>query len=175
MRFSDLRNELDWWLQGVVRWSPPVIKPPVGNREKVSAGFSVEQLKRFSELNSNYKLSGWEKVCNHREYLTNLYFLDILDKYVLEKPLGKSLDIGSSSWGYLPSLVTWSGQAWDGVELDAYRRYWTLATRQAYASFMVKHYPGCEYYPCSLSAIKEKFSFITWFLPFVLPGSHILG
>ncbi len=83
----------------------------------------------------------------------------------------RGLDIGAAAWSTLPALRAWSNTPWDGVELDAHRRYWTLATRRAHAEYMVRRSdPRCRYYSGSLLERRECYTHMTWWLPFVTPA-----
>jgi hypothetical protein len=107
-------------------------------------------------------------VCSPLEFQENLYVLDVLDRYLGTRPNpGRGLDIGCKNWSYVPALYAWSGSAWDGVELDAHRRYATLVTRRAYGEYMAAPFPGCRYIPGSLLDVEQRYSVVTWFLPFV--------
>lgn len=56
---------------------------------------------------------------------------------------------------------------WDGVELDAHRRYWTLTTRRAHGEWVAHALPECRYLAGNLLDLHGGYSFITWFLPFL--------
>jgi hypothetical protein len=172
MSLAELRREIDWRLQNLVPWSVPVVKRTLGNPARCLAHMTAEQQRRYLELSQRYRLAGWTAVCTEGEYRLALYVLDLLDRYV-PRPAGagRGLDIGAAAWSYLPALVAWSGGPWDGVELDAHRRYWTLATRRAHAEYMCRLCPACRYRPGSLLDVHGRYRCITWFLPFVRPAA----
>ncbi|TAK09873.1 MAG: hypothetical protein EPO39_01445 [Candidatus Manganitrophaceae bacterium] len=167
----DWRREFDWRLQKLLTYSAPVIKRPVGNFDAVEKQFSPVQSARYRELAERYSLSAWGRVCADEEVFLNVYFLDLFDRLVPRPPLsGRGLDIGAGGWSYLPALCAWSGIPWDGVELDAHRRYWTLATRRGHAEYMLRISAGSRYLPGSLLDLAGAYVCMTWFLPFVTPG-----
>lgn len=171
MSLAELRREIDWRLQNLLPWSAPVIKRTLGDPAPLLARMTAEQVRRYDELSRRYPLAAWPVVCTAREYRLSLYVLDLLDRYLAQKPgPGRALDIGAAAWGYLPALVAWSGGAWDGVELDAHRRYWTLTTRAGRARYMCRRHPGCRYLPGSLLDLSGSYAALTWFLPFVRPA-----
>lgn len=176
MTLFDWRREFDWRLQNILTFSAPVIKRPVGDLRIVERKFSAAQAARCREFFARYSLSSWARVCDEEESLLNFYFLDICDR-AIPRPLrsGRGLDIGAGSWRYLPALTSWSGIPWDGVELDAHRRYWTLATRRAHAEYMLRISDGSRYLPGSLLDLTGAYVCITWFLPFVTPGALRAG
>lgn len=167
----DWRRELDWRLQNLLTFSAPVIKRTVGDLRAAERTFSPVQSIRYRDLAEKYPLSAWGGVCADEELFLNLYFLDLFDRHLPKPPLsGRGLDIGAGGWSYLPALSAWSRIPWDGVELDAHRRYWTLATRRGHAEYMLRISEGSRYLPGSLFDLSGSYSGITWFLPFVTPG-----
>lgn len=119
-------------------------------------------------LASRYHLDNCEKTCDAQGFQESLYILDVLDRYV-GAPVSPwpSLDIGCKNGCYLPGLQAWSGGAWDGVELDAHRRYWNLTTRRAHGQAIAHLLPGCRYIAGDLMDISGIYGFISWFLPFL--------
>ena len=88
--------------------------------------------------------------------------LDVLDRYVDSPDSARpGLDIGCKNGCYLPGLQAWSGGRWDGVELDAHRRYWTLTTRRAHGEFVARSLPGCRYLAGNLLEVRGRYGFIT--------------
>ena len=169
MNWRNLQLEIDWCLQNLLTLSAPVVKRRLHDPRHLQAGLTPEQLKRYQTLGADYPLDTWSTVCSRQEYLINLHILDLLDRYAIPAT-GRGLDIGAGNWAYLPALLSWSGQAWDGVELDAHRRDWTLVTRRAYAKDMQRLCDDCRYHSGSLRHHTGHYACITWFLPYVLPA-----
>jgi len=168
MDSADLRRELIWRAKNALTLSPRVRKRGVRSVARVVGRLSGEAQARHRELQSRHDLGQWARMCNPSEYIENLYILDICARYLRKvKKSGPCLDIGCKNWSYLPALVSFTGTPWDGVELDAHRRYWTMATRRAYAEAMAGPFPGCRYRPGSLLEQTGSYRLITWFLPFV--------
>jgi hypothetical protein len=82
-------------------------------------------------------------------------------------PDGRALDVGSKNGGTLPALHAALPRRWDLVELDAHRRYLTLATRRAFGESMVRGFPGCRFVAGSVTTLPGPYAVVTWFLPFV--------
>ena len=169
MNWRTLPLEFDWFFQGRLTLSAPVIKRRLHDAQRLLVGLTPAQRQRHHTLAAHYPLDAWPRVCTSREYLINLHTLDMLDRYAGAVP-GRGLDIGAGNWVYLPALLSWSGQPWDAVELDAHRRDWTLATRHAYARVMQQLCDDCRYHTGSLLAQGGRYGCITWFLPYVLPA-----
>ena len=169
MKPNQWHTEIDWRLQNALTLSAPVIKWRLKNRLALEQSLTSAQTARLRALAKNYNLAGWEDVCTHREYMLNLHVLDVCDRYGPPgAESGRALDIGAADWSYLPALRSWGGTAWDGIELNAHRRDWTLATRRAYAQYMCRICEGCHYLCGSLLGLDRRYACITWFLPYVL-------
>ncbi len=171
MGYATWRRELDWRLQNLLTVSAPVINRTLADPNKLLRSFTPPQRARYDLLNTRYALQAWPYACTRQEYWQNLYTLDICDHYFPRpRAMTRGLDIGAAAWSYLPALCAWSNTPWDGVELDAHRRYWTLATRRTHAEYMVRRSdPRCRYYSGSLLEMRECYSHMTWLLPFVTP------
>ena len=170
MDLAELRRELDWRLQNAFTLSAPVIKRRLKNTHVVVRDFTPVQTARYTTLAQDYDLAHWPAVCNAHEYRLNLYILDLLDQHLPRATRGgRGLDIGASAWPYLPALLSFTGTPWDGVELDAHRRYWSLSTRRAHADFMRRLCADCRYVSGSLLDVRGRYNRITWFLPFISP------
>jgi hypothetical protein len=171
MTLDALRREIDWRLQNGLPWSAPVLKRPLRDARASVAGWSETARRRHAELARRYRMVDWAAVCTPREYQICCYVLDLLDRFVAPGPLagrGFGLDVGAAAWSYLPALVSWSEFTWDGVEIDAHRRYWTLTTRRAHARYMMRRIcPSCRYVVGSVLDMQDRYDCITWFLPFV--------
>lgn len=163
---ADFLQDWDWQLRNHIKVRFPVFKsrlkqPPVFTNQS--------QAIRLEELKDKYDLSKWPKVCNSDEWQQNLYLLDLLDQLLgQQKQPGPSLDIGCKNGVYFPAQASFIGNGWDGIELDAYRRYWSLASRRDHGEYMAKHF-NCHYITGSLLDLQPeaKYQLITWILPFV--------
>jgi hypothetical protein len=168
----DLPRELAWRLRNAITLSPPAAKlSPLLNRVS-SPRVPSDGAGRGAELAARYDVRPWPRICSPLDLRENLYLLDVLDRYA-GGPARPCLDIGSKNWSYLPALSAWSGSSWDGVELDAHRRYLNLSTRRAHAERMAAFFPGCRYRAGSLLDMAGRYGFITWLLPFVTEGPHL--
>lgn len=169
MNLPALRRALDWRIRNVLTLSAPVIKRRLRDLPQLGRELNAAQRTRYHRLSADYPLDAWPQVCTRWEFLLNLYVLDICDRYIGTPAVGtRGLDIGAGGWAYLPALLSWSGRPWDGVEIDAHRRYWNLATRRGHADYMCRICPDCRYRPESMLSLHAPYAPITWFLPYVL-------
>jgi len=139
----------------------------MGDPGRVLRGMTSPQRARFDQLCTRYDLRRWPTLCGRDEYIENLYVLDVLDRCLRVPHGSRGIEIGCRNFSYLPALHSFAPLAWDGVELDAYARYWNGRTRQAYGDYMAAQFPGCRYLPASLLDITGCYDLIVWFLPFV--------
>ncbi len=171
MDLAELRREIDWYIQNSFTLSAPVIKRALKDPRACVDALTPAQAARYATLVQGYDLARWPSVCNADDYHLSLYTLDLLDQYLPHETRDShGLDIGASAWAYLPALLSFTGTPWDGVELDAHRRYWSLSTRRAHADFMRRLCADCRYVSGSLLDVRGTYARITWFLPFVTPA-----
>lgn len=167
MNKSDLHTRWAWSLRQTFPGSLPVWR----RRRTLAALWSTlspTQQPAAEKLAARYDLSNWGNCCDIQGFRESLYVLDVLDHYFgpARSPT-PALDIGCKDGGYLPGLRAWSSGPWDGVELDAHRRYWTLTTRRAKGEAIARSLPDCRYIAGNLLDIHRQYGFITWFLPFL--------
>lgn len=133
---------------------------------KNSIDYYIRSITKFSRKNFSEDLELTKDI--------NDYMFDVLSK-TFEIPFNenlKVLDIGSKNWEYVRGQHSFFKQhcnslKLDGVEIDAYRLYSNFYSRYETAKFYIKNLDGANYYPCDVLDIKEKYDYITWFLPFV--------
>lgn len=168
---ANFRLEIDWWIQNHLTASPAAPGPARFDLVDFDARLDHAARQRLIQLSARYSPRAWTALCDADTYHINLYTLDICDRYLGSAPAaGRGLDIGCKDWDYLPALASWSGLAWDGVEIDAHRRHINLVTRRACGERMAAAFPGSRYLAGSVTGLDERYSLITWFLPFVLPA-----
>lgn len=109
-----------------------------------------------------------------RNYLENLYTLDILEQcFTAEhKTQLKALDIGSKNWFYVRGEHAYfksisDDLSLDGVEVDAYRLYSNFYSRYETAKFYQRGLKNTNYIVGNLLDISQKYDYIVWLLPFV--------
>ncbi|NJM12799.1 MAG: hypothetical protein HC889_13855 [Synechococcaceae cyanobacterium SM1_2_3] len=157
-------------MRNAVTFSPSVSQQPPLSLPTLLEQLSSDQKPLAEVLASRYNLSDWGRACDAQGFRESLYVLDVLDRY-LGPPTSAApgLDIGCKNGCYLPGLHAWTHGPWDGVELDAHRRYWSLTTRRAHGERIARLLPGCRYIAGNVLDLHHSYGFITWFLPFLEP------
>ena len=147
-----------------------------GNIENVF--INDEQKDLYFSLKEKYDLTPLYKY-NDINFLTNLYYLDIFDKYILpdKKPISV-LDIGSKNWNYAGSEHVFFKKfsddlLLDGIELDAYRLCTNLYTRYEISKFYTKELENANYHAGDFMEHNRKYDYIIWILPFITEYPHL--
>jgi hypothetical protein len=178
---------MSFWLRELLWWSWPVAPPRGGRlRREGAAG------QRLAELAEKYRVQDLPPCCGEIELAESLYTLDILDRYmpplhIAEQNINPArdflrtssiqdisvrnkigLDVGCKSGATLPGLHVWA-PGWDGIELDAHRRYWMGHTRRAVGEAVAARLPGSRYLAGDVRSLRGRYQRITWFLPFLFP------
>lgn len=137
--------------------------------------FFLRSKTRFSRKNFVEKS---EEVL-YRNYLENLYTLDILEKYFEKNATGfiRILDAGSKNWFYAKGEYAFFKSfadkfSLDGIELDAFRLYSNFYSRYEAAKFYTKGLNNTRYLAGNLLKLNTKYDYIIWFLPFVVEEPH---
>ena len=170
--FDNLRNCFDFFLRNKITLSRKNYceKP----QDLSGLVFDDEQKSLYERLENKYG-SGLKENTVKRNFLNNIYFLNIFDKYLSRKD-GKeisALDIGSKNWAYVKSeYLFFKSFAKDfmlkGIELDAYRMYSNFYTRYEAAKFYTKDMPETEYIAGDFLEHNQKYDYIIWSLPFII-------
>jgi len=167
---ENLMREAAFRWHSLLTWTPPSWKTRVSDVDAMIAKVGVAAPERHRELAVKYDLARWPGVCSAGAYRESRWALDLLARRVVGRvPPGSCLDVGSTNGSYLPGCCAALPGPWTGVELDAHRRYWNLATRRGHALGLLAAYPDANYVAGSVEEVGGQFSAITWFLPFIIP------
>lgn len=168
--YADFKNNIDFFIRCHLTFSRKNYTETPVNLEKVFV--NNEQKNLYDSLKEKYDLSPLYKY-NDINFLTNLYYLDIFDKYILPdiKPLS-ILDIGSKNWNYAGSEYVFFKKFSEkfslyGIELDAYRLCTNLYTRYEISKFYTKELACTTYYAGNFMEHNNKYYYIIWILPFI--------
>lgn len=147
---------------------------------------------RGQELHSKYALSRLEGAISSDTYGEILGTLDLLDRVGAHlnevdalsssSPL-RVLDVGAKNWRYLGAIASWleahfprTFTAVSGVEIDAYRMYADLRTRQSlgnhFAGLFSDEIRSYRFVPGDASEWREELDLAFLFFPFVTPDPH---
>ena len=170
--FEKLKNIIDFSLRQRIAYSRVNYSEQDESKEELFK--SQDEIDREKYLFEKYDLENVKASGTRRNYLENLYMLDILDKYLCINHFEnlKAIDIGSSNWFYAKGQYHFfkdksSNITLRGIELDANRLNTKLYSRKEIARFHTKSLKNAEYISGSFLDHKEKYDFIIWILPFV--------
>ena len=168
---KNLKNKFDFFLRNNITFSRKnYIETPCSLND---INFSLKQKEFYQRLTEKYDCTLFDRL-NTRNFLENLYFLNIFDKYFSNKSCTEIsvLDIGSKNWSYVRSEYLFfssisSNVHLDGIELDAYRLNCNFFSRYEIAQFYKNNLPNTEYYAGDFLEHKQKYDRIIWILPFI--------
>ena len=150
------------------------------NEPKYTIFKTLEELERENQLLEKYNLIEFKNNSTKSNYFENLYYLDILDKYLKVEFQGilNVLDIGSKNWSYVKSEYFFFQKKCnklilDGIELDSHRLYPNLYSRKEVANFHIKHLPNTTYIENDFLKNNKKYDYIIWILPFIKKYPHL--
>lgn len=171
---KNIRNSLDFWIRNRIKISRGAYCPK--NEPKDGLFYDQELSGKEREFFEKYQLDNLKNNSTRLNYLENLYRIDILNSY-LELNHNNNisiLDIGSKNWFYAPAewhFFRYQGFDKDinltGIEIDPYRLYQNLYSRQDYAEYYIKNLENTRYIGQNLLEHRDSYDYITWFFPFV--------
>lgn len=168
---NSFKNKIDFFIRQKLKFSRKNYNEKPESKIDLFSGVSSN---KEQELLNKYELDGLKNNSTKLNYLENLYFIDILDKYlnVDFKTDLKILDIGCKNWSvskaeyfffkkYCEKLLL------DGIELDASRLNTNLYSRQEVAKFHIKALENTRFIAGDFLCHNEKYDYMIWGLPFV--------
>lgn len=173
---DNIRNNFDFFLRNRITFSRKNYTEKPVNIENFFE--NTEQKQVYEYLSGKYDLKPLYKL-NEINFLTNLYYLNIFDKYLCpsDKDI-KVLDIGSKNWNYAGSEYVFfkhfaNNLKLDGIELDAYRLCTNLFSRYEISKFYTKDLDNAEYHAGDFMEHNDNYDYIIWILPFITEYPHI--
>lgn len=168
---EDFKNRFDFFLRNNIRFSLKNYKENPYNIEDIN--LSDKQKELYLNLKNKYNLIIFDCL-NKRNFLENLYFLNIFDRY-FSKKTNKDisiLDIGSKNFSYVRSQYLFftsfsSVKNLNGIELDAYRLCSNLYNRYEIAKFYKKDLLNTNFIAGDLLNHNQRYDYIIWILPFI--------
>lgn len=168
---EDIRNNFNFFLRNLITLSRK-------NYSKVTQDFSGifenEEQEKFYNILKNKYGNLLSINTTQSNFLLNLYYLNIFDKYFSQKTKKNAsiLDIGSKNWEYVKSEFIFfksflNNFSLDGIELDAYRMCSNFYTRYEIAQFYTKDLPNTNYIQGDFIKHKRTYDYIIWILPFI--------
>lgn len=170
--FQNLKNIIDFYLRQHFKFSRKNYTEK--NEPKECLFLDENIIPRESELIGKYDLTSLKNDSTQRNYLENLYTIDLLDRFlpVAFKENLSVLDIGCKNWFYAKSEYYFfkkycSSLKLDGIELDASRLYNNFYSREEVAKFYIKDLINTDFIAGDFLKHEGKYDFIVWILPFV--------
>lgn len=168
---DNIKNNFDFFLRNHIIFSRKNYYEKPQNLSDIFADKEQEYL--YNNLNSKYGNSLSQNTTK-RNFLLNLYYLNVFDKYLSKKTKDNIsiLDIGSKNWEYVKSEYVFFKSftkdfTLDGIELDAYRMCSNFYNRYEIAKFYTKDLVNTNYIPGDFIKHQQKYDYIIWILPFI--------
>ncbi|OVE81997.1 hypothetical protein BVY03_01750 [bacterium K02(2017)] len=166
---QDLINTFLYKSRNRLKWSRSKYQEvPV----EILTNLSNKQKQRISYLNKIYQVH-FESEFNHINALENYFLLHLLDRVKQEfnwQPQDEEfiIDIGSRNFYYASVLQKFfRPKKLKGIEIDGYRLYPNLHTRNSYAQYYINNLPHTEYEVIDFKLTKDLANIIVCFYPFV--------
>jgi hypothetical protein len=189
--FQVVHNAIDYPLRQFFRWQRKNFV--LQNEEKTSlfSEFEPEPKAKLVGLaeyyNSQYQLSSLYSSSTRKNYLENLYYLEMLESAlkVLEISFGTEIhaaDIGVADWFYVRSLYALlknfarngdRSVILDGYEIDAFRVYSDAYSRIDHAMAYCRNLKNVSYIPKDFTPTEGFYDIIFLLFPFVLLENHL--
>lgn len=168
---DNIRNCFDFFLRSHITFSR---KNYYEKPEDLSGIFAnKEQEKLYTDLSNKYG-DLLSQNTTRRNFLLNLYYLKVFDKYLSQKAKENLsvLDIGSKNWEYVKSEHVFFKSfvkdfTLNGIELDAYRMCSNFYNRYEISKFYTKNLTNTNYIPGDFIEHQQKYDCIIWILPFI--------
>jgi len=169
---QNLKNKIDFFLRQHLKFSRRGYF--VENESKEGLFEDKEIIEREKVLVKKFDLNYLKSNSTRKNYLENLYTIDVLDKYLpadLKENLSV-LDIGCKNWFYAKGEYFFFKRFCDnldlkGIELDTNRLYTNFYSRKEVAKFYMKDLSNTEYISGDFLNHEGKYDYIIWILPFV--------
>lgn len=170
---ENLKNNFDFFLRQKIKVSRKNYSEENESKEGLFCDENI--IKKENELIEKFDLIQLKLNSTRRNYLDNLYTIDLLDRYLELKYQDKLsvLDIGSKNWFYVKGEYFFFKKNCEklniiGIEIDANRLYSNLYNREEVANFYIKNLDGAKYIHGDFLKHNQKYDFIIWVLPFVV-------
>ena len=168
---DDLKNRLDFFLRNKLTFSGKNYSEKSQNIDDIT--YTSLQKDFITDIEKKYNIE-LLKNSTHINFLMNLYYLNIFEKYLSKnnkQPLS-ILDIGSKNWEYAKSEYLFFKSFCqdiflDGIELDAYRLCTNFYNRFEIAKFHTKNLQNTNYIVGDFMEHNKKYNYIIWILPFI--------
>lgn len=168
---ENIRNNFNFFLRNLITVSR---KNYSEKPQDLSGIFENKEQENFYNILKNKYGSLLSQNTTCRNFLLNIYYLNVFDKYFSEKEKDNIsiLDIGSKNWEYVKSEYVFFKSfservTLNGIELDGFRMCSNLYSRYEIAKFYTKDLPNTNYIQGDFLKHNQKYDYIIWILPFI--------
>ena len=176
----NIKNNLDFYIRQKMRFTRKGFCPEHESKGKLfdankAKEFAIQKEKEYLE---KYNLHNLKNDSSKRNYLENLYIIELLEKYIdvnNSKNSIKILDIGSRNWFYATGqhnffkYKNWEKEIFlTGIELDAFRVYSSFYSRYDSAMYNIRNLENTRYIAGDFLEHFEKYDYMCCFFPFVI-------
>lgn len=172
---QNIKNSIDFFLRQRLTFSRKNYYEKNEPKEGLFDSNSPKAQEKEEFLYEKYGLKDLKNNSTRRNYLENLYVIDVLDKYfdLNSTQSTKILDVGCKNWFYAKGEYFFFKKCspqfeLDGIELDSKRLYSNLFTRAEAAKFYIKGLQNTTYIEGDFLNHNVQYDCITWFLPFII-------
>lgn len=181
MPLKTIKNKFDYFLRQKLKFTRGHF--PIQNEGKNDLFELLDEQRKKIALEkeihfyNHYNLKDLKNSSTKRNYLENLYILELLQNQ-LDLTKAKNnisiLDIGSKNWFYAKGEYQFfknhsfkKSITLTGIEIDAYRVYSSFYSRYDSAQNNIKGLNNANYISGDLLNHFDKYDYITWFFPFL--------
>ena len=174
--FDNIKNNIDFFLRNNLVFSRKNYYEKYEDKQNIFENSAQKEV--FAELENKYNLEFLTNTTK-RNFLENLYFLNVFDKYfsLKEKKELSICDIGSKNWYYAKSEYIFFEKngikRLDGIELDANRLNSKFYSRKEIAKYYIKDLTNTKYFAKDFLLHSENYDYIIWILPFISEYPHV--
>lgn len=181
MQLQKIKNKIDYFLREKIKFKRGFFPLKNESKENLFENFNQEKkeiaLKKEEYFFNAYNLKELKSNSTKRNYLENLYILELLESAIsvdtTNQPIS-ILDIGSKNWFYATGQHQFFKHnsfekeiMLTGIEIDAYRVYSSFFSRYDSAQNNIKNLKKTLYIAGDLLTHFNKYDYITWFFPFL--------
>jgi len=168
---DNIKNNIDFFLRNIITVSRTNYSEISEDLDSIFKNKEQEYL--YNILKNKYDFLLLQNT-TQRNFLLNLYYLNVFDKYFSPKNKDNLsvLDIGSKNWEYAKSEYVFfksftKNFTLNGIELDAYRMCSNFYNRYEITKFYTKDLINTNYIIGDFIEHKKKYDYIIWILPFI--------
>ncbi|MFA6990008.1 MAG: hypothetical protein WC197_08065 [Candidatus Gastranaerophilaceae bacterium] len=175
-----MKNILDFYIRQKMRFTRKGFCPENESKEHLFDDSKIKDIavQKEQEYLEKYNLQTLKNNSTTRNYLENLYVIELLEKFIdidNSKNSIKIVDIGSRNWFYATgqyNFFKYKNREKEifltGIELDAFRVYSSFYSRYDSALYNIRNLENTRYIAGDFLEHVEKYDYMCCFFPFVI-------